>query len=108
MRYHFHIDDDKFSEPISAEEAAGTYHEVDARCLRALAPGETYRDARGDEWSIAPVEPSADKRLERIATAAMQSLLVSPHTRQCESAEGIALNAVAVAQALIAELDAAE
>lgn len=93
--------------PYSFGDAMGC---TERDVLEALEVGESKLDRDGDMWTRLPDVESADEllrdeRLERIATAAMQSLLVSPHTRQCESAEGIAINAVAVARALILELD---
>lgn len=84
------------------------------RTLDSLAVGESCRDVDGDTWTRLPDlgdEPqSADQarkeRRERIATAAMAGILSHPGRRAtvAEYASG----AVALADALIAALDAAE
>lgn len=105
MRYHFKLDTDEFSKPLTAEEAARTYAEVDAARLRALGPGETYFDMRGDEWSIAPkTEPALDERLERIALEYLRILLPA-HLNGVRLECSVAEAAVRNAKALIAELD---
>lgn len=106
MYYHFHIEDDTYSRPYSAADAANRYAEVDRAALLALTPGETYTDRCGDVWSLVPgCEPQRDDRLERIATAAMIGVMTSPNQPVGLREDKIATLAVTVAKALIAELD---
>lgn len=123
MLYRFRVEDG-LSEAFTAEDAAEAFSSVNRKSLERLRAGETYTDRAGYVWVAeadvgADAQATRDERLARVAETVLPTLIQATlDTPEIAAAmnkaaveagvtvpQMVAVDAVAYAKALIAELD---